>query len=104
MPAVRCMLFSDRQFEDSYHMRKHTGEKHYPCTECDAKFSHNSNQKRPIKRIHRGETPYQCQLCDKAFSQAYDMKEHVRIHTKDGPYTCTECDAAFSHDGYQRGL
>ena len=50
-------------------------------------------------RIHTGEKPYQCSQCDQAFSRWGILKRHLRTHTGDKPYQFSQCNMALSDKG-----
>lgn len=73
------------------HLRSHTGEKPYHCTEagCRRKFSRLENLKIHV-RTHTGEKPYSCEFpgCEKRYSNSSDRFKHMRTHIEDKPYGC----------------
>ncbi|XP_029457859.1 gastrula zinc finger protein XlCGF8.2DB-like [Rhinatrema bivittatum] len=77
------------------HYKIHTGDRAFPCTECDKSFitkaSLTSHQK-----IHTGERPFPCTECSKSFIRKTDLIMHQKIHTGERPFSCTECSKSFS--------
>ena len=57
-------------------------------------FSHRGELKRHIK-THSRENPYQCSNCDKAFIQRGHLKSHIRKHSSKKLYQCRHCDKGF---------
>ncbi|XP_019740105.1 gastrula zinc finger protein XlCGF26.1-like [Hippocampus comes] len=72
------------------HMRVHTGEKAFRCSDCDKSFKEKSALMRH-NVLHSREKPYTCSVCGEKFSPKLDLATQARTHTGQKPSTCAVC-------------
>lgn len=83
-PCPLCSVACSNRGQLLGHLRTHTGERPFPCTEpgCSKTFVRNEELTRH-RRIHSGDRPYSCSTCGKAFTRKDHLNKHVRVHDLD---------------------
>ncbi|KAH8326219.1 hypothetical protein KR067_003542, partial [Drosophila pandora] len=92
--CTECEKAFPRSQDLNLHMRQHTGERPSECRICFKKFISPNKLSRHM-RLHTGQRPYVCSICQKAFVQSNDLKIHMRRHTGERPYQCGVCGDSF---------
>jgi hypothetical protein len=65
----------------------------FKCTECDAKFSSNSQWQRHINSIHLKLKSFKCSQCEYKCSQNSNLKVHINsVHLNLQPFKCSVCE------------
>lgn len=91
------------------HIRSHTNERPFPCTEegCDKSFLRNEHLKAHIKAKHNDERSYVCtyeihnaendqkEQCGKGFHTATRLRRHMAMHEEKEQTRCQECGKEF---------
>lgn len=98
-----CGVKISRQRDLKIHMRIHSGEKPYLCSECGEEFRQAAGLVAHNIRKHSGQRPYVCDQCGAAFPLVGSLNQHMRIHNDVKRYTCDQCGKSFLRSSDLKG-
>ena len=87
------------------HMRKHTGQRPFPCPICDKAYICHTRRNKHTENSHSNKNKqqneptiksYPCSGCGKFFFLIDELIRHKRRHTQDKHYECSECGKTFA--------
>jgi DNA-directed RNA polymerase subunit RPC12/RpoP len=98
-PAFQCPHCSktcSRREHLAVHLRAHTNERPYPCSQCDQRFKDASTRRTHEQRKHSAEAEHKCHRCDAVFCVKRDLTDHQKYHEETKRHACAQCGRHFA--------
>lgn len=97
-PCLICNKWFGKRYLLNAHQKTHSGVKNYECSQCQKRYTSQSNLDRHIRVFHHQERQYKCSTCHKSFSQLSILKLHQSVHMAERNFSCDICDSKFKSE------
>ena len=101
--CTQCNKYFSNKYTLAKHMMKHDG-KDFKCSYCEKSFLRNGELLRHMT-VHKDEGIYQCSKCDMSYITNSDLISHMAMHIDKESFTCTVCEKSFlSNDEFSNHM
>ncbi|ERS97245.1 hypothetical protein HMPREF1624_06576 [Sporothrix schenckii ATCC 58251] len=87
-----CPKTFNRPARLTAHLRSHTNDRPFKCTQCPKTYLEEKHLRQHIKGSHSQERQYFCSECDKAFLTATRLRRHAAVHEGQERFRCRGYD------------
>ena len=99
MKEKKCGNSFNRSEQLRTHVKAHSGEKPFKCTQCDYASVQSSTLRRHMK-THTGEKPHKCNQCDYASAYHRHLKKYLKIDSGEKQHDQPDYDL-FPHETFK---